>query len=441
MLKNTRDPELALWQSAVDEVVAKKSSGAQAQDIASGRVIARPDTTQDLVAAAALDVEAAELGKDTAMPPPTKSAAEDVGSVARYCSTLVRKSVVDLVKGNPTAASIDRQQLTAKMGDCDPRWVEPALKYAEFLLKRQAVPYKVYSDIGDFVLPMNDTCRIGIIGDWGTGQDAAKTVLAQMARKKPDIAIHLGDIYYSCTDFEATNYFYNIWKKTLGDTRTFTLAGNHDMFSGGAPYYDLLAKFGQPASYFCLRNENFQIIGLDTGLNDRQPGGTEPTFLQDTEVAWLKDKIQTAGKRQTILLSHHQLFSAWESIAGQSVNPKLQAQVQDILPKVALWLWGHEHNQVIYGRWAGVLARCIGHGAFPIGATELGTDVKYKDVPIVANTGLGVDADGIFMRHGYAVIELNGKAATISYYDDQDEDTPVYQEKLEEQQAAGGSQV
>ena len=36
MLKNTRDPELALWQSAVDEVVAKQGAGAQAQDIDSG---------------------------------------------------------------------------------------------------------------------------------------------------------------------------------------------------------------------------------------------------------------------------------------------------------------------------------------------------------------------------------------------------------------------
>jgi len=442
MLKNTRDPELALWQSAVDEVVAKKSSGASTEDISSGsKIVARPDTSQDLVAAAALDVEASEQGKGVPMPPPTKSAAEDVGSVARYCSTLVRNAVVELVKGNPKAASIDRQQLTAMMGDCDPRWVEPAVKYAEFLLKCQPVPYRVYHDIGDFVLPMNDTCRIGIIGDWGTGQDAAKTVLAQMARKKPDIAIHLGDIYYSCTDFEATNYFYNIWKKTLGDTRSFTLAGNHDMFSGGAPYYAVIDKFNQPASYFCLRNENFQIIALDTGLNDQKPGGTEPTFLQDTEVAWLEDKIKTAGKRQTILLSHHQLFSAWESIAGQSVNPKLQAQVQGILPKVALWLWGHEHNQVIYGRWAGVLARCVGHGAFPIGATELGPDVKYKEVPIVANTALDVDADGVFMRHGYAIIELKGQDATIAYYDDQDEDTPIYQEKLEEQQAAGSPQV
>ena len=77
------------------------------------------------------------------MPPPTKSSAEDIGSVAAYCSTLVRKSVTDLVKLNPKAVSIDRQQLTAKTGHCDPRWVEPALKYAEFLLKCQPVPYRV----------------------------------------------------------------------------------------------------------------------------------------------------------------------------------------------------------------------------------------------------------------------------------------------------------
>ena len=45
------------------------------------------------------------------------------------------------------------------------------------------------------------------------------------------------------------------------------------------------------------------------------------------------------------------------------------------------------------------------------------------------------------MRHGYAIIELTGQHATIAYYDDQDEDTPIYQEKLENQQAAGSPQV
>jgi predicted phosphodiesterase len=439
MLKNTRDPELALWQSAVDEVVAKQAAGSQAQDIDSGAVIARPDVSQDMVAAAALDVQAAETGKATPLSPAAHQVAQDFGQVARYCSTLARNMVVDALKLDPTGASVNRAQLTAKMGDCDLRWVDAALTYKSFLASRQSVSYRVWSQIGDFVIDdaLPAKARVAIVGDWGTGQDEAKAVLAQIARKDPDIVIHLGDIYYSCTDFEATNYFYNIWSGELDlkKVRTFTLAGNHDMFSGGAPFYRLLDRLGQKASYFCLRNEHWQFIALDTGFNDRVPGGTVPTFLQDTELAWLTDKIHNAGGRRTVLLSHHQLFSAFEDFAGGSVNTHLLSQVQALLPFVDVWLWGHEHNQTVYERFLNVLGRCIGHGAFPIGISETGPP-KFPDVPMVPDIELG--HGDAFMNHGYAVIDLDGDSAAISYFQDTDEDDALYVETLSKAQSAGG---
>ena len=189
-------------------------------------------------------------------------------------------------------------------------------------------------------------------GDWGTGQDAAKLVLRQIANKKPDVVIHLGDIYYAGTQFEVNNYFLQIWQQilNLGDNLdripTFTLAGNHDMYSGGGPYYELIKKLGQPASYFCLRNANWQFIGLDTGYHDHNPAGAGAgaTFLQDTEVTWLADKVNNAGGRRSVLLSHHQLFTAYDAIDNGEINMRLFPQVAPLLPKVALWLWGHEHD-------------------------------------------------------------------------------------------------
>jgi DNA repair exonuclease SbcCD nuclease subunit len=83
-------------------------------------------------------------------------------------------------------------------------------------------------------------------------------VLRQIADKKPDVVIHLGDIYYAGTQFEITNYFLKIWQQVLnlGDKLdripTYTLAGNHDMYSGGGPYYQLIQQLGQPASYFAF---------------------------------------------------------------------------------------------------------------------------------------------------------------------------------------------
>jgi len=224
-------------------------------------------------------------------------------------------------------------------------------------------------------------------------------------------------------------YFYNIWKESLDLTKipTFTLSGNHDMFSGGAPYYKLIDQLGQPASYFCLRNDNWQFLAMDTGLHDNKPEGGAPTYLEDTEVAWIADKILNRGNRRTVLLSHHQLFAANEAIGGKAVNDHLNQQLSPLLPGVDMWLWGHEHNLVIYEKYLGVLARCIGHGAFPVGLTDIPGAPMFPEVPMVP---LRLGDNGTFYNHGYVIMDLAGSTATLSYYQDADETTPQYTETL-----------
>jgi hypothetical protein len=132
-------------------------------------------------------------------------------------------------------------------------------------------------------------------------------------------------------------------------------------------------------------------------------------------VDWLKHQIATAGGRKTVLLSHHQLFTAFESekIGGKVVNEKLLVQTQDILPQVTAWFWGHEHNFVIFEKFQNVLGWCVGHGAFPVGKDELG--VLNSGVP-VKNINLDVDKNGGLMQYGYIIIQLNGADAAVNYY-------------------------
>ncbi len=266
------------------------------------------------------------------------------------------------------------------------------------------------------------------IGDWGTGQEGAKELLAKVAARNPDVVIHLGDVYYSGTQNEVRNYFYAIWQKVLGipkvawgakltDTAarpaTFHLSGNHDMYAGGQPYYTVIDMLGQPASYFCLRNEKWQFLAMDTGLHDSNPNQEgQPTWLEDSEVAWLKHKADNAEGRKTILLSHHQLFTAFEDIGKQPVNGKLLSQLHDLLPKITAWFWGHEHNLVIYKKYLNVLGRCIGHGAFPVAANQIKAPNPY--VPIDPIT-LARDKQGFF-EHGYVTLALDGPDATVTYY-------------------------
>jgi 3',5'-cyclic AMP phosphodiesterase CpdA len=308
MLKSTRHPGLSLWQSAVDEVVVKSEAtqnppAGDPTPPSAGRPAIQ---NQHMVASAAADVAAAEKGESVPGAAPTASdaAARGTPDVVKYCSTLARNVLIEALKSDPTGASLSKQQLTAQMGVCDPRWVDVILQYQQFVASRKPVPYIVHQDMSSFVIDggvLPEKARVVILGDWGTGQSAARQVLAQIARKKPDVVIHLGDIYYSCTDFEANTYFYGIWitELDLGKIRTFTLSGNHDMYSGGQAYYDLLDKLKQPASYFCLRNAHWQLLAMDTGLNDRVPDGSAATYLQDTEAAWLIDKVNHAEGRRT----------------------------------------------------------------------------------------------------------------------------------------------
>ena len=444
-LKQFRTKQASLWQSAVDRVVGGAPLASPAagfgDEVAAppvGRV--PPQTTEAAASYAAAD-EIATLLDQGAVPeiPAEPSPAAGFADAAAFCSKLALRigqaRVKSIFTRDTTELKALQEQFGAKFGGCDPQWVQVIAEYVKSLAGSVHIPYRVYNTLDDFVISgprFPDNGKIAILGDWGTGQDAARGVLRQIAAKNPDVVIHLGDVYYSGTDHEFQQYFYPIWVDTLGLPKvawggrptdlnarpsTFTLSGNHDMYAGGAPYYTVLDMIGQPASYFCLRNANWQFIALDTGKNDANPtaAGSNVTFLESTEVDWLKHQIATAGGRKTVLLSHHQLFTAFETekIGGKIINEKLLAQTQDILPQVTAWLWGHEHNLVVFEKFQNVLGRCVGHGAFPVGRDELGS--IDSSVP-VENIKLDVDKNGGLLQHGYIIMQLNGSSAALTYF-------------------------
>ncbi len=422
-LKQFRDPQLSLWQSAIDEVVATSQAGG-AMGIEGGAP-QRQDTSNDLIGEVTGFCSAAELGQlvPTGVPK-GPMAAEGLIESARYCSGLALKAAKSLVKFVVTgqAAELERAKTQFQFGDCDPAYAQAVVKYAEFIASGDRIPYRRFQNLGDFVIDgkLPDKARVALLGDWGTGRPEAKRLLSLIKAKKPDVVIHLGDVYYSGTGFEMKHYFLDPWIGILDlknhPIPTFTLCGNHDMYAGGAPYYAAIDALGQPASYFCLRNTNWQFIAIDTGRHAIKPGGGM-TYLEDTEVEWIKDKIATAGGRRTILLSHHQLFSANEDIGGQEFNTLLYKQLAGIFPQVEYWFWAHEHDLVVYGEYLGLKrGRCIGHAAFPMGIEEIPVKPTNPDIPVNKAFRLGTD-QGCY-RHGYAIVDLDGASARVTYYQD-----------------------
>jgi len=305
-------------------------------------------------------------------------------------------------------------------------------------------------------------------------------------------------------------------RNSLGsDVPFFTVPGNHEYFTGAGSYLEALdsgelvthPSQRQRASYFCLRtaDNGWQFLGLDTGYNghymnvakqaqqatldrlhigkiltasdtsdphwpaDRNPyfckasGASLPkedstapidmVTLRPDEAAWHRDKLAGFPGR-SILLSHHQLYSALDpcgpaqkQLSGTTtpdpadfnrawINTGLWRQLGSAFgDKVAGWIWGHEHNLGIFqdnyrpSDWptnsddaqqifkALPKGRCAGHSAIPVQESE----VPYKQVypvPLKApELTLGL-TDGWYNR-GFQLIELSGadKPARVTYFE------------------------
>jgi hypothetical protein len=438
-MKAYRDAQISLFQSAVSQVVEQHT---QNQILSVGGTAALSRATADhpmLDAVTAYADSASSPALPTSEAPRTLSIADG----AKYCVNMSLKLGEALgkalVTGNQSEIARYRDQLNNKFTECDARWAEAALVYADyFVAQGKPIPYKSIKTIPDPVIEtLPEKVRVAIVGDWGTGQQAALTVLSQIKGFNPQIIVHLGDVYYAGTQYEYDNYFSGIWSQVFGKSpgqpgspTLYNLSGNHDMYSGGEAYYKLLQSIGQPASFFVLRNKNWQFLSMDTGLHDANPVslGHAPTFLDRDEAAWVCDKVSNQGiTSKTILFSHHQLFSGYEKIGDSPVNQSLFTQLKDILPKTTMWFWGHEHNLVIFDKYFGIYGRCLGHGAFPVGIDEP-PETVLPGVPVMATVHL--DKGFAFYRHGYAILDINGPTASVSYYEDSSTATPLYKENI-----------
>lgn len=321
-----------------------------------------------------------------------------------------------------------------KFSVCDPFWAKVLLEYRKD--QDAPIPYRRYATLDDFVepLPAKQSLKIAFVSDWGTGTATARNVLRCIAEHEPDVFIHLGDVYYSGTQREMDENFLQIVRETLPPTvQVRALAGNHDLYAGGAGYYWLLDELGQSASYFCLRNDDWQILAIGAPPKKESPHNalTVVPAVDTQEVAWHKHKLATANGRKTIMLSHYQLFTASGNIGRTAdkrplaLNPAFYSVFQEDLAEIDLWLWGHEHNLIVFDPFMGLeRGRCIGSGALPVPLLWQ----PYKPLPnlvlpdgVTAPPHIKHDAqaghDGDHYNHGYCVLTLTGDQGEAVYYE------------------------
>jgi Calcineurin-like phosphoesterase len=427
-----RNPIAAIWQHAIHTALSQKNPGVELNLSST-----QPEMMQFNTAFSALQ---------SGQPIPEVDGA---GNTIENCAKLAAEYVWAEITRN-TAKALDVAN-ELRYGTCDPLWAAALAVFVAWKTSLAPVPYVRYSNLNDFVIPLPDNAdlTIGLIADWGTGLDDAKWLLEEVMKKDPDVLIHLGDIYYAGTDEENRQNFLNIINDAAPGVPVYTLSGNHDMYSGGQPYYSLLAQlntspalqpYQQKASYFCLRSANWQILAMDTGLHDCDlfTVTSNITFIEPQEATWHIDKLTNAGGRKTILLSHHQLFTAFGGGIGQersgqplAYNPELYSVFGPYLSHVALWLWGHEHNFEFFNAYLGLdKGRCVGASAIPsleaqdpYGLIQNADLQGQSGLPTLASgmLDLSVTADGAYF-HNYAILTLRSPGSEfqdskIEYYE------------------------
>jgi hypothetical protein len=167
----------------------------------------------------------------------------------------------------------EQDELVGRLEITDPRWVTSAMAMG-WRFVRQRHPFKAAVPTPQ---PLAANARIVLVGDWGTGIKRAQNVGKQIRKIiEPDIGqreqhvIHLGDVYYSGWEREYDKNFLCYWPVEHDEpVGSWSLNGNHDMYSGGHAYFGHLladSRFAAQdrSSWFSLENDDWQVFGLDT---------------------------------------------------------------------------------------------------------------------------------------------------------------------------------
>jgi hypothetical protein len=219
--------------------------------------------------------------------------------------------------------------------------------------------------------------EIALFSDFGTWRYYSRYIAKRLRTRKFPYAIHLGDVYYAGRRSEFEKYFEAPLDPILADTTLFALNSNHEMYSAGIPYYEFMdkrrakhpSKQLQEGSYFCLRSEKFQVVGIDTAYFDR--GRYNELELLD----WLTNILRegrNAG-RANILLSADQPYGYGSSDQAKLLSQDLAHLVKDE-QLIDLWFWGNTHYCALFDKapTSPFVGSCIGHAGYPYDRQSVG---------------------------------------------------------------------
>lgn len=285
----------------------------------------------------------------------------------------------------------------------------------------------------DITIPARNTLQIALFGDWGTGayQDGdlsaspSQLVMQQIGNKKPDLSIHLGDVYYSGTQgfFPHTGEEYlnlvQCWKY-VAPLGNFTMNSNHEMYDGANGLFNVALNNSVTtmfqdqggSTFFSVCFGNWIILGLDSAYNASQ------MYMQGViSDPYQQQLLQNAGKsgKKIFILTHHNPINE----IGDTQNSLWNDVVSQLGKNPDYWYWGHVHNGIVYSnKSAGgnVNCRCLGNAAIPIGNAswfENNSQINFFTNKPLSNPG---SRNALRVMNGFAIIEFSEDAVSEQWY-------------------------
>lgn len=331
----------------------------------------------------------------------------------------------------------------SKYAQLDPDWVFSAYLYAVYrtIESPHAFPG---NDPAVVKLSGTGSLTLALFGDWGTGiwrdasqpQCPSQLVMDQIQKLNPDIAVHLGDVYYAGTQPGIFDYGSNEEQKNLIDQwpaapvfpkGSFTLNSNHEMYDGANGLFNvaLANPIFAPQngnSYFAIKWGGYLLLGLDSAYFDRSELYMDGALTDTAQIEFARKQSSAPDVKTIIVMTHHTGLTT-----DGTKRMALYDQVVSAIGRAPdYWYWGHIHNGIVYSAKSAAdpatKCRCIGHAALPFGnAWEL-HDASGNNIPTVdyyTHTPLGSSDPNLAnrVRNGFAVLTLTASGVVETWYD------------------------
>jgi hypothetical protein len=219
-----------------------------------------------------------------------------------------------------------------------------------------------------------------VVGDTGSGQLAQRQVAQLLGASPGRFILHVGDLIYPDWRYNLVDLrHFSVYRDLLARKPMFTVAGNHDLYAGDAPY---LAAFNLPTNaisgtehFYSFDHGDVHFVGLFLTMRDLDHQSRYAAHAMaegSPQYQWLTNDLAQTAKPWKIVFAHSPVASSGpHRLDWYDGRYDYEVRRQLLVPLFArygvqLFLAGHDHAYERLGPLEGVHLVVTGGGGYPL---------------------------------------------------------------------------